>query len=89
MRRFIKADILDGISGKALQKVNVRKKENQLKLEDIAVGAKAKRLLGKLSPFDQKKEREDAEIFCVLCIFFAKEVAIGQHDLDCSSLHTS
>ena len=58
MRGFMKADILDGISGKVLQKVDVKKKENQLKLEDIEVGAKSKRLLGKLSPFDQKKERE-------------------------------
>ena len=46
MRGFMKADILDGISGKVLQKVDVKKKENQLKLEDIEVGAKSKRLLG-------------------------------------------
>ena len=89
MRRFMKAGILDGISGKALQKANVKKKQNQLKLEDTEVGAKARPLLGKLSPIDQKKDREDAEIFCVLCIFFAKEVAIVQHHPDCSSLSTS
>ena len=52
MRRFMKADILDGISGKALQKIDFKKKQNQLKLEDTEVGAKAKRLLGKLSPID-------------------------------------
>ena len=70
MRRFMKADIPDGISGKALQKVDVKKKENHLKLEDIEVGAKAKRLLGKLSPFDQKKEREKMLKFFVSCASF-------------------
>ena len=70
MRRFMKADILDGVSGKALQKVDVKKKENQLKLEDIEVGAKAKLLLGKLSPFDQKKEREKMLKFFVSCASF-------------------
>ena len=70
MRRFMKADILGGISGKALQKVDVKKKENQLKLKDIEVGAKAKRLLGKLSPFDQKKEREKMLKFFVSCASF-------------------
>ena len=70
MRRFMKAHNLDGISGKALQKVDVKKKENQLKLEDIEVDAKAKRLLGKLSPFDQKKEIEKMLKFFVYCASF-------------------
>ena len=46
------------------------KRKNQLKLEDIEVGAKAKRLLGKLSPFDQKKEREKMLKFFVSSVSF-------------------
>ena len=57
MKRFLKAKVIDGLSGKELQKVDVTKKENQLG-DKLEIGAKTGRLLKNLSPIEQKKERE-------------------------------
>ena len=57
MKRFLKAKVINGLSGKELQKVDVAKKENQLG-DKLETGAKTERLLKNLSPIEQKKERE-------------------------------
>ena len=55
MKRFLKAKrIIDGLSQKELQEVDVTKKENQLG-DKLETGAKTERLLKNLSPFEQKK----------------------------------
>ena len=53
MKRFLKGKIIDGLSGKKLQKFDVTKKENQLG-DKLEIGAKTEHLLKNLSPFDQK-----------------------------------
>ena len=54
MKRFLKGKIIDGLSGKKLQKSDVTKKENQLG-DKLEIGAKTERLLKNLNPFEQKK----------------------------------
>ena len=54
MKRFLKAKVIDGLSGKELRKVDVTKKENHLG-DKLETGAKTERLLKNLSPFEQKK----------------------------------
>ena len=70
MRRFVRAEAVNGVSGKELQILDVKRQQNQLKLNDIDIGAKATRLLQELSPFDQKKVREDMLKFFVSCATF-------------------
>ena len=54
MKRFLKAKVIDGLSGKELQKVDVTKKENQLG-DKLEIGVKTERLLKNLSPPLNKK----------------------------------
>ena len=57
MRRF-NSEELNGKSAKSLLKMDPNKNEFHLPLEKIEVGAKTERLLQKLNPFEQKKEKE-------------------------------
>ena len=50
MKRFLKAKVIDGLSGKELQKVDVTKKENKLG-DKLEIGAKTEHLLKNLSLF--------------------------------------
>ena len=61
MKRFLKTKVIDGLSGKELQKVDVTKTENQLgnKLE---IGAKPERLLKNLSPFEQRRSGSHVKV---------------------------
>ena len=74
MKRFLKAKVIDGLSGKELQKVDVTKKENKLG-DKLEIGAKTKHLLKNLSPFEQKKEWE------VMLKLYEKTVAYFQKHL--------
>ena len=65
MRRFMKSEELNGKSAKSLLKMDPKKEEFHLPLEKIEVGAKTERLLQKLSPFEQKKEREKMPKFYI------------------------
>ena len=57
MKTFLKAKVIDRLSGKVLQKADVTKKENQLS-DKLEIGAKTERHLKNLSLFEQKKERQ-------------------------------
>ena len=74
MKRFLKAKVIDGLSGKELQKVDVSKKENKLG-DKLEIGAKTEHLLKSLSPFEQKKEWE------LMLKFYEKTVAYFQKHL--------
>ena len=56
MKRFLKAEVIDGLSGKELQNF-VKKKENQLG-DKLGIGAKTERLLKNLSPSNKKRSRK-------------------------------
>ena len=71
MKRFLKAKVIDGLSGKELRKVDVTKKENHLG-DKLETGAKTERLLKNLSPFEQKKDWE------IMLKFYKKSVAYLQ-----------
>ena len=58
MKRFLKREAVDSLSGKQLLSVNVKDSNLQLNEAQMVIGAKTERLLKKLSPFDQKRERE-------------------------------
>ena len=58
MKRFLKREAVDSLSGKQLLSVNVEDSNLQLNEAQMVIGAKTERLLKKLSPFDQKRERE-------------------------------
>ena len=73
MKRFLKAKVIDGLSGKELQKVDVTKKENQLN-DKLEIGAKTECLLKNLSPFGQKKEREAMLKFYEKLVAYFKKV---------------
>ena len=74
MKRFLKAKVIDGLSEKELQKVDVTKKENQLG-DKLEIGVKTERLLKNLSSFEQKKQRE------AMLKFYEKSVAYLQKKL--------
>ena len=74
MNRFFNAKVIDGLSGKGLQKVDVTNKENQLG-DMLEIGAKIEHLLKNLSPFEQKKERE------AMLKFYEKSAAYLQKKL--------
>ena len=67
MNRFLKPDAVKGLNGMALQKLDVKKKENQL--ENIEVD----RLLKALSPFEQKKEKEKMLEFYITCVKYLQK----------------
>ena len=71
MNRFFNAKVIDGLSGKELQKVDDTNEENQLG-DMLEIGAKIEHLLKNLSPFEQKKERE------AMLKFYEKLVAYWQ-----------
>ena len=56
MKRFLKAEVIDGLSGKELQNF-VKKKENQLG-DKLGIGAKTERLLKNLSSSNKKRSRK-------------------------------
>ena len=58
MKCFLKREAVDSLSGKQLLSVNVKDSNLQLNEAQMVIGAKTERLLKKLSPFDQKRERE-------------------------------
>ena len=75
MKRFLKTKrIIDGLSQKELQEVDVTKKENQLG-DKLETGAKTERLLKNLSPFEQKKDWE------IMLKFYKKSVVYLQRKL--------
>ena len=78
MKRFLKAKVIDGLSGKELKKVDVTKKENQVS-DKLEIGAKTECLLKNLNPFEQKKERE------AMLKFYKKSVAYLQKKLPLDS----
>ena len=52
MKRFLKRNAVDSLSGKQLLSVNVKDSNLQLNEAQMVIGAKTERLLKKLSPFD-------------------------------------
>ena len=52
MKRFLKRDAVDSLSGKQLLSVNDKDSNLQLIEVQMVIGAKTERLLKKLSPFD-------------------------------------
>ena len=53
MNRFLKTEVVSGLTGVNLQKLDVGKKENQLEIDDIVIGAKTKRLMKRdLTPYE-------------------------------------
>ena len=60
MKRFSKTKVIDGLSGKELEKVT--RKENQLG-DKLNIGAKTERLLKNLSAFKQKRSGKSCESF--------------------------
>ena len=70
MKRFLKAEVVDKLSGRELLSVDVKEKENQLEEGKMVVGAKTERLLKKLSPFDEKRERRLMKEFYIAVITY-------------------
>ena len=52
MKRFLKREAVDSLSGKQLLSVNDKDSNLQLNEVQMVIGAKTERLLKKLSPFD-------------------------------------
>ena len=73
MLRFLKPDVVNDLNGKDLQKLDVSKPSNQLEIEKIEVGAKTKRLLKDLTPYDQRKEKEKMLKFYVTSVKFLQK----------------
>jgi hypothetical protein len=63
-KRLLERNAVESLSGKQLLSVNVKDSNLQLNEAQMVIGAKTERLLKKLSPFDQERERErfDEEI---------------------------
>lgn len=59
MKRFLQDVVVTGLSGKALKTIEVHKKKKQIKVRRDWSGANAEHPLKNLSPFEQKKEREN------------------------------
>ena len=55
-----------------------KKKENQLADKSIVVGAKSERLLKKLSPYEEKRERGNMkEFFIAVICYLQKKLSLG------------
>ena len=73
MKRFLKAEVVDKLSGRELLLVDVKEKENQLEEGKMIVGAKTERPLKKLSPFDEKRERGLMKEFYIAVITYIQK----------------
>ena len=73
MLRFLKPELVNGLNGKDLQKLDVSKVTNHLDIEKMEVGAKAKRLLKEMTPYDRKKEKEKMLNFYVTSVKFLQK----------------
>ena len=74
MKRFLKREAVDDLSGKQLLSVNVKDTNLQLNEAHMVIGAKTERLLKKLSPFDQKRERDLMNKFFITIISYLQKM---------------
>ena len=73
MKRFLKANVVDGLSGKELLDLDVKKIDYEL--AEMVVDGKTERLLKKLSPYEQEGTSEYVGFLCRNCYLSAKKTS--------------